>query len=800
LTEVAVSASIVTATVAIASTGTAAAGDLDFRVTTLDGARSVTFGGTGADIATRAVTAPDGAIYIIGNTASFDFPVTNASRARGGGLDGFLLKLDADLQTVYATYLGGAGKDDFQDLAVDASGSAFVAASSSSSELVPGSHGSGAYFGDAQGRLFEPASAESFRATVQAWLAPDGNTLFAATAGQGLFRSSDQGQTWTPLNPSLGDLNVTALGGDAQMLYAGTPRALYRSSNGGVSWSESATGVGGIRALVSSPLDSNIVYAAPRAGCGLYRSSDAGRTWQQLATNACIAALAAAGGSTLYAATSSGVAKSTDGGVTWVDLFRAPDVTAISVSNGRVWIGTAGQGVLVSEDGGATFARTDEAVIQQPVRSLLATPGFVAVGTDYLPDLYVAKVGPRGDQIVFQAFAGGLGSETSARVALDGEGNVYAAATTDSADLVATFEAVQRRFAGGASDVFLAKFSRDFDPLTLTYLGGSGMDAVGGIAVDARGFVHVTGTTASPDLAVSAEASRRDLAEGTTAPFLAVLSPNLGSLAHLTYANGSTGEAIGISGDNDIWIGGGGSTAEEGFVARFSGLVAFRPIAGVRNGASLAAGPIAPSSTVRIEGSGFGSSVLGLTVRIGTSEASVARASDTRIEVTAPPDLEPGSTVVVAVTSRTGLYQGSATVAAVSPGVFSADGSGTGVALASVLRVVESEKATTNTPVYECADEGVCVAVPVDLGDEEDQLTLLLRATGVRYGREIVVEMNGVQAEVVSAGALDSFSGVDRIAVKLPRSIAGPAGQVREVTIRVMVDGLAANPVTILIG
>ena len=844
LVEIAANATLVAAgpsdSIAVAAIKSTT-GDTDIQITLISSGKSITIGGHGNDTPTRAAAGRDGSFYILCNTESLDFPVTNNSRARGG-IDGFLVKLDADLNTLYATYLGGASTDDFQDLTVDASGSAFVAASSNSAELAPGARGAGAFlntFG-----IFESAGSESFRATVAAWLAPNDNTLFAATAGQGLFRSNDQGQTWIPLNQGLSDLNITTLAGDAQTIYAGTPRALFRSLNGGTSWSETAVSASGsgIRALASVPRDRNIVYAALRTGCGLFRSADAGRTWQsRLSSDVCVSALAVndtavyaftangdvytatttdlqlrrisvingvvaavLNGSILYAATNTGLSKSVDNGVTWSEVFRGANITAVGVNNNRLFLGTADQGVLAASDN-AGFTRIDEASLQQPVRSLIATAGFIAVGTDYRPDLYVAKVSPRGDQIVFASFVGGLGVESNARVALDSTGNVVIAATTDSSDLVATFEAVQRRFAGGLTDIFLSKLTPNFELISLTYLGGSGQDTLGGIAIDSRNFVYLTGTTASSDLPTSTNASRRDLNGSASAAFVAVLSPNLGSLAHLTYAARddvatATGEAIAVT-NNDVWIAG-GFGAEEGFVARFTGLVSFGMITSVRNGASLVAGPIAPTSTVLIDGAGFGNSVFGLTVRMGTSEASVVRVSDTRIEVTAPADLEPGTSVPVTVTSRTGLFQGSAAVAAISPGIFSANRDGKGVAQAFLLRR-DSDDVTTLTPIYECADEGACIAVPVDLGDEGDQLSLLIRATGIRNRRgldSVTVDMNGVLAEVLSVEPVDSFSGVDQVIVTLPRSLGDAGGKIREVTIRVTVDGQAANPVTMLIG
>ncbi len=810
-----ISASLAANGLAIATVKTSA-DDSDIRITAIDSNKSITIGGRGNDIPTRAFATRD-AFYILGNTDSPDFPVTNATRARGSG---FLLKLDAELNTVYATYLGGAGQDDFSDIAVDASGSAFVVAASNSAELASGAKGSPAYIRNGLG--FDIAGSGSFRATVQAWLAPNDNTLYAATAGQGLFRTSDQGQSWAALN--LTDLNVTALAGDSQTIYAGTPRALHRSTNGGTSWSEApvSSSGSGIRALAAVPRDRNIVYAALLNGCGLFRSADAARTWQTQLSDVCVSALAvndtavfafspnngvyrstttggawtrvsttllntraaSFDGATLYAATNTGLSKSVDNGQTWAEIFTGSTITCLSGST----IGTSDQGIL--QDG----VRIDDAAIQQPVRSILVTNNLIVAGTDYLPDLYVAKVAPRGDQILFSTFLGGLGNESSPRIALDNTGGIIVGATTDSADLIATFEGVQRRYAGGISDLFLAKLNANFDLTTLTYFGGSARDTLGGIAVDSRSFVHIVGTTASPDLPVSNGASRTGLDGAPTAGFLAVLSPGLGSMSHLTYTGrgAASGEAIAVQGDH-IWISG-GQGDEEGYVACYTGLVNFGAITAIRNGASLATGPVAPSLNVIIEGSGFGASLFGLTVRFGQSEASVIRTSDTRLEVVTPADLEPGTNVPVSVTSRTGSFQGSASVAAISPGVFTANRDGKGVAQALLIRL-DTDDVTTTVPVYECDINDVCTALPIDLGDEGDQLSLILRATGIRGRREsITVDMNGTAAEVLSANALDEFSGVDQIVVKLPRTLAG------EITIRVIVDGQAANPVTIRIG
>ncbi|MCH7878934.1 MAG: SBBP repeat-containing protein, partial [candidate division Zixibacteria bacterium] len=71
----------------------------------------------------------DGATYIIGTTASTDFPDTNAVQSNygGGPRDVFVTKLNAaGSDLVYSTYLGGTGQDQGYGIAVSSNGEAFV--------------------------------------------------------------------------------------------------------------------------------------------------------------------------------------------------------------------------------------------------------------------------------------------------------------------------------------------------------------------------------------------------------------------------------------------------------------------------------------------------------------------------------------------------------------------------------------------------------------------------------------------------------------------------------------------------
>jgi len=90
---------------------------------------STYLGGTALDEGFAIAVDGAGSAYVTGSTFATDFPTANAFRpASGGGRDGFVTKLSAAGAALsYSTYLGGSGSDYGSGVAVDASGNAYVA-------------------------------------------------------------------------------------------------------------------------------------------------------------------------------------------------------------------------------------------------------------------------------------------------------------------------------------------------------------------------------------------------------------------------------------------------------------------------------------------------------------------------------------------------------------------------------------------------------------------------------------------------------------------------------------------------
>lgn len=104
-----------------------------------------------------------------------------------------------------------------------------------------------------------------------------GSFLFAGTSSKGVFKSSDQGATWTAANSGLENATVLSLAKDQTYLYAGTNTGVYRSSNNGATWIAANNGIE--TQLVTNMVIGGGFLFAGTAGQGVYRSANQGNTW-----------------------------------------------------------------------------------------------------------------------------------------------------------------------------------------------------------------------------------------------------------------------------------------------------------------------------------------------------------------------------------------------------------------------------------------------------------------------------------------------------------------------------------------
>ena len=111
-------------------------------------------------------------------------------------------------------------------------------------------------------------------------------------------------------------------------------------------------------------------------------------------------------------------------------------------------------------------------------------------------DVFVAKLNPAGNALLYSTYLGGSGDDSGQGIAVDSVGNAYVTGLTFSTGFP-TMNPLQPTY-GGNGDAFVAKISPTGSALVYsTYLGGSGEDQGSGIAVDISGNAYISGSTQS---------------------------------------------------------------------------------------------------------------------------------------------------------------------------------------------------------------------------------------------------------------------------------------------------------------
>ncbi len=254
----------------------------------------------------------------------------------------------------------------------------------------------------------------SINAFLQGVQGPSELFDFAAT-DSGVFRSSDNGMTWTSKRNGLGSPLVLSLGraqagiGQAPVLLAGTGQGIYRSTDFGEQWTAIGVPAGNWTLAASD----DIVLAGGNVGAlngsgkygnspgtssaDAYSSTDAGLTWNLsnsglVFPNSLLRSVAAtnpSGGYSLFAAEyfvggglgASALLGSSNGGSSWEKILvdsSGGGFPMVSAWAGNLLFGTEGDGLFRSPDGGTTWPVHDTTmIVESPPGTFFRAPFLV---------------------------------------------------------------------------------------------------------------------------------------------------------------------------------------------------------------------------------------------------------------------------------------------------------------------------------------------------------------------------------------------------------------------------------------
>ena len=192
------------------------------------------------------------------------------------------------------------------------------------------------------------------------------STIYAARGG--VCASADGGATWRGNTLQTNNYAVDALAVDPQTpgtLYAYTGDwRLLKSTNSGVDWTLLLSSFHTGTVLRVSPGNPNLLLAAGGLSgvLGIGRSLDGGRTWSSVSGVPDVAVRSllfnSSNPSQVFAAASGGLFVSGDGGGTWVRLGSAVELNDVAVDAGRpgrLYAASSAEEVLRSTDSGSTW-------------------------------------------------------------------------------------------------------------------------------------------------------------------------------------------------------------------------------------------------------------------------------------------------------------------------------------------------------------------------------------------------------------------------------------------------------------
>ena len=174
---------------------------------------STFLGGSLVDFPSRIAVSAGGDAFVAGSTRSADFPTTAGAfdRTANGEFDAFAARLNAaGSALVYSTFLGGSGFDSASGLAVDASGSAYIAGGAGSLDFptTPGAFDT------------TPDGSDAFLTRLN----PSGSALVVSTVfggssneGASAVRVDADGNAWLTGGTSSFDFPVTGDAADATL-------------------------------------------------------------------------------------------------------------------------------------------------------------------------------------------------------------------------------------------------------------------------------------------------------------------------------------------------------------------------------------------------------------------------------------------------------------------------------------------------------------------------------------------------------------------------------------------------------
>lgn len=312
---------------------------------------------------------------------------------------------------------------------------------------------------------------------------------------QRVYKSTVGGSSWVALNngfqftTSIFDLLIDSA---TNNIYAGTQNGIYKSVDAGANWTQfNVTNLNSVRALAQDPNSFANFFSVTSTGL-FFRSVDGGMTWTQSSGGLTGNSLLAVAG------TSNSVVA---GGIRGTDAFVSRLSSAGNALSYSTYYGgnlnDGANGVRIGSDNRITFAGfTSSSNFPVTNATQNVHGGF--------NDGFAARLNAGGATAAFSTYLGGASNDSATSLAIDGQGDVYIAGTTLSADypVLNAFQPVCASCPSFNNDAFITKLNSNGSIVYSSFLGGSSNESGTAIDVDSSRQAVITGATSSNNFPV----------------------------------------------------------------------------------------------------------------------------------------------------------------------------------------------------------------------------------------------------------------------------------------------------------
>ncbi len=400
----------------------------------------------------------------------------------------------------------------------------------------------GAYLSLTAGTTFQSTSGIGTRKVLSILFDPSNdNIALAGTAGGGVYRSTDGGQTWTADGPA--NLDVPAL---------------TMSSDGSSTFASLYTGTEAFVTKINST-GSAILYSTYLGGSGTSQA------FGLAVDNAGHAFLCGSTTATDFPTQNPYQQKSGGG----TDFFVSRLSASGSSLDASTFLGGHANDICnalaLDPAGNVYVAGTSVLLTSAAVSDFPATSGVLGPQSFGGQDCVVAKFDNTLKTLIYSTFLGGANSDSCYAVAADASGNAYVTGSTFSSNFLVTGPPFGGTQAGGSSSTvpgFVAKIKPDASGLIYSGLlgGAKGQTQISGIAVDRSGRAYVTGFTSATDYPLTTNAINRTLPTGLSKTLITAIETDGSKLVFSTLLPGAGvdgGQWIALDAGGTVWVTGG---------------------------------------------------------------------------------------------------------------------------------------------------------------------------------------------------------------------------------------------------